>query len=342
MTATLLALPCSTDVLELVPAPEAAPPRIAVVIPAFRVGRRPLELIAALPPAVGWIFVVDDACPIASGDVVRSCCQDPRVQVISHRHNQGVGGAMVTGYQAALRTPAEVVVKLDGDGQMDPALVERLAAPVLSRRADYNKGNRFFKVADVRRMPRLRLLGNAWLSFLSKLSTGYWQLFDPTNGFTAIHRDALEQLPLDFLARRYFFESDLLFRLGQIRAVVHEMPMPAVYGDEPSSLRPLAQIWPFLRGNLRNLGRRIVYDYFLRGFSVASVQLVLGALLIAFGAGFGGWEWIDHASRGVTASAGTVMLAALPVLVGMQCLLAWLAYDMAPAQRQALSAQTQR
>ena len=319
---------------------ECSVPRIAVVMPAYRVGRRPLALIARMPASVGWIFVVDDACPEGSGDEVARHCVDPRVQVLRHDANQGVGGAVVTGYQAALQTPAEAVVKLDGDGQMDPDLIDRLAAPVLARRADYNKGNRFHQVSDVRRMPRIRLLGNAWLSFLSKLSTGYWQLFDPTNGFTAIHRDVLEQLPLPFLARRYFFESDLLFRLGQLRAVVHEMPMPAVYDDEPSSLRPLQQIWPFLRGHGRNLLRRIVYDYLLRGFSMASVQLLLGLALLGGGGAFGLWQWIDHAARGVTASAGTVMLAALPVLIGMQCLLAWLAHDMAAWPREPICADT--
>lgn len=303
--------------------------QVAVVIPCFRSGERVLDLISRIGCEVGWIFIVDDACPLGTGDLVERENRDPRVRILRHAHNQGVGGAVVTGYKAALQTRAEVVVKLDSDGQMDPALIPQLARTVLAKEADYSKGNRFFQVADVRNMPSLRLLGNAALSFMSKLSTGYWQLFDPTNGFTAIHRHTLAALPLDHLAARYFFESDLLFRLGQLRAVVREMPMRSVYADEPSSLSPLQQVRPFLRGHGRNFTKRLIYNYLLRGFSVASVQLILGLLLLGSGTAFGIFEWITHVRLGVTASAGTVMLAALPVLVGIQCLLAWLAHDMA-------------
>ncbi|MCB1607039.1 MAG: glycosyltransferase family 2 protein [Xanthomonadales bacterium] len=304
-------------------------PSLAVVIPCYRSGEGVLSLIERIGPEVGWIVVVDDACPLKTGHLVQERCTDPRVQVIFHAQNQGVGGAMVSGYKAALKTPAQVVVKLDSDGQMDPALIPRLARSVLAGQADYSKGNRFFQVADVRNMPRLRLLGNAVLSFLSKLSTGYWQLFDPTNGFTAIHRRTLAALPLDHLSPRYFFESDLLFRLGQLRAVVRELPMVSVYAGEPSSLSPMAQIRPFLRGHALNFCKRLIYDYLLRGFSVASIQLIWGLLLLSGGTVFGLLQWIGHVRAGVPASAGTVMLAALPVLVGVQCLLAWLAHDMA-------------
>lgn len=303
--------------------------QIAVVIPCYRAGELVLPLLARIGPEVGWIVVVDDACPLNTADLVEQRVNDPRVRIVRHEHNQGVGGAVVSGYKAALLTPAQAVVKLDSDGQMDPALIPGLARPVLAGHADYSKGNRFFQVADVRNMPSLRLLGNAVLSLLSKLSSGYWQLFDPTNGFTAIHRRTLAALPLDHLAKRYFFESDLLFRLGQLRAVVRELPMRAVYADEPSSLSPLRQIRPFLRGHALNFCKRLTYDYLLRGFSVASIQLLLGLTLIGGGGLFGLLQWLEHARQGVTASAGTVMLAALPVLVGVQCLLAWLAHDMA-------------
>jgi len=317
--------------IKATPAARCAP--IAVVIPCYRSGERVLQLIQRIGPEVGWILVVDDCCPLGTGDLVDSRIADPRVRVIRHASNQGVGGAMVSGYKAALETPAVAIVKLDSDGQMDPALIPQLARAVLAGEADYSKGNRFFQVADVRNMPSLRLLGNAALSFLSKLSTGYWQLFDPTNGFTAIHRHTLAALPLDHLARRYFFESDLLFRLGQLRAVVRELPMRSVYADEPSSLSPLQQIRPFLRGHGSNFAKRLIYDYLLRGFSVASVQLILGLLLVGGGSVFGIAEWVAHVHQGVTASAGTVMLAALPVLVGIQCLLAWLAHDMSSDPR---------
>lgn len=311
-------------------------PTIAVVIPCFRVGRLVLEVIARIGPEVGWIFVVDDACPTGTGKLVAAECKDPRVRVIQHEQNQGVGGATVTGYKAAIETSATVVVKLDGDGQMDPGLIPKLARLILLGRADYVKGNRFHRISDVSGMPPTRLFGNAALSFLTKLSSGYWQLFDPTNGFTAIHGDVLAEMPLDSLAKRYFFESDVLYNLNQLRAVVCEMPMRAVYGDEPSSLSPMRMIGPFFRGNLRNLFRRIAYTYFIRDFSLASLELLLSLPLILFGTCYGMWHWIHSLHGSTPAASGVVMAAALPLIIGTQLLLSWLNYDVSNQPTQAI------
>ena len=239
----------------------------------------------------------------------------------------------MTGYAAALETDAQVVVKLDGDGQMDPALIPLLAEPLLEGVADYTKGNRFHRIRNVSGMPVARLAGNVVLSFFTKMSSGYWQLFDPTNGFTAIDRSVLAELDFEALAKRYFFESDLLYHLNQWRAVVVEVPMLASYGEESSSLRPVRVLGSFMRGNLRNLVRRVFYSYFLRGFSVASIELVLGTLLLAFGFVFGVVEWWGSVVNGVPATAGTVMLAALPLILGVQFVLSWLAFDVAAEPR---------
>lgn len=311
-------------------------PAIAVVIPCYRVGRLVLDVIAKIGSEVGWIFVVDDACPIDTGKTVLDGCQDPRVHVIVHEVNQGVGGATVTGYKAAMDTDALVIVKLDGDGQMDPTLIPKLARPILLGRADYVKGNRFHRISDVTKMPAARLIGNAALSFLTKLSSGYWQLFDPTNGFTAIHNDVLREMPLESIAKRYFFESDVLYNLNQLRAVVSEMPMRAVYGDEPSSLSPMRMIGPFFRGNLRNLCRRMVYTYFIRNFSLASLELLLSLPLIVFGISYGMWHWIDSSHDLIPAASGVVMAAALPLIIGTQLLLSWLNYDVSNQPTQAI------
>jgi len=313
-------------------------PRIAVVIPCYRVANHVLGVIARIGPEVGWIIAVDDACPEHSGDVIERQCHDPRVRVLRHAENQGVGGAVMTGYAAAFGLPADAVVKLDGDGQMAPELVARLAAPLLAGRADYVKGNRFHRVADVSGMPAVRLFGNAVLSFMTKLSSGYWQLFDPTNGFTAIHRRLLGELDMERIAKRYFFESDMLYNLNQLRAVVVDMPMRASYGDESSSLQPMRMIGPFMRGNLRNFCRRLLYSYFLRGFSVASMELALGLPLFLFGLLFGSVHWVASALGGEPATAGTVMLAALPLIIGTQLLLSWLNFDVSGEPRQPVHA----
>jgi len=308
-------------------------PRIAVVIPCYRVASVVVDLLKHIGPEVGWIFAVDDACPEHSGDVIERDCRDVRVHVLRHKKNMGVGGAVLTGYQAALATTAEAVVKLDGDGQMDPTLIPKLCEPLLRDRADYVKGNRFFRVRHAAGMPAVRLFGNAVLSFLTKMSSGYWQLFDPTNGFTAIHSALLAELDYERIAKRYFFESDLLYHLNQLRAVVVEMPMRASYEGEPSSLRPMRMIGPFLRGNFRNGAKRVFYSYFLRGFSVASLELLIGLCLFLFGLVFGGWHWWLSKVHGLAATPGTVMLAALPLILGTQFLLSWLGFDIASEPR---------
>jgi glycosyltransferase involved in cell wall biosynthesis len=253
---------------------------------------------------------------------------DPRVKVLRNPKNMGVGGAVQTGYRAALADDMDVVVKIDGDGQMPPSLLPLLVAPIIAGEADYVKGNRFFSIEDVKTMPAVRIIGNAGLSFLTKLSTGYWSLFDPTNGYTAIHAAVLARLPLDRIAERYFFESDMLFRLNVLRARVVDMPMAAVYRDEKSNMRISRVVLPFLRGHLRNLGTRILYNYFLRDFQIASLELVLGLTAILFGASFGAWLWLINAERSVNTPAGPVMLAALPILTGMQLLLAFIGFDI--------------
>lgn len=306
---------------------------LAVVIPSYRVTAHVLDVIARIGPEVAMIFVVDDACPDASGAFVEANCVDSRVRVIRHEQNRGVGGAMITGYRAALETGADIVVKIDGDGQMDPALIPRIARPVLARQADYAKGNRFHSLWNVRRMPRVRLYGNAGLSFMTKLSSGYWGIFDPTNGYTAIHAAALEHIEFANVSERYFFETDMLINLGNARAVVADVPMEAVYGDEVSNLRIRKELWPFLRTHLRETSKRIFYTYFLRDFSPASLQLLFGTLFLLFGTIYGSLEWVHSISSGQVASTGTVMVAVLPIILGVQFLLNFLSFDMANEPR---------
>ena len=308
-------------------APDGGRPRVGVVIPCYRERDRVLDVIACIGDEVERIYVVDDHCPDRTGDHVQRECDDPRVTVLRHDVRQGVGGATVTGYRRALEDECELIVKLDGDGQMDPAMIPRLLAPIRNGQADYSKGNRFYRLEDLAEMPRLRLVGNGALSLLTKLSTGYWDLFDPTNGFTAIHARVARALPLHKLSRGFFFESDMLFRLATIRAVVQDVPMASSYGGR-SSLRISRVVGSFLVKHVANTFKRVFYGYFLRSFNIATVELVLGWALVAFGTTVGVREWSRSIREGIDASSGTVMLAALPSILGVQLLLAFQSYDM--------------
>ncbi|WP_089397898.1 glycosyltransferase family 2 protein [Noviherbaspirillum humi] len=307
--------------------------RIAVVIPSYRVTRHIANVVARMPALVWRIYIVDDACPDASGKFAEETLHDPRIRVLYHAENQGVGGAVMTGYRAAIEDGAEVIVKIDGDDQMDPGLIQQFIDPILAGEADYTKGNRFFDLEEIRAMPGIRLFGNAVLSFMAKFSTGYWDLFDPTNGYTAIHADIARHLPFDRISKRYFFETDILFRLNTLRAVVVDVPMDAKYGDEVSNLKISKVAGEFLVKHIRNFGKRIFYNYYLRDMSVASVELPIGLFLFVFGVVFGGYHWIKSAEAGIATPAGTVMLAALPILVGLQMILAFVGHDVMSVPR---------
>ena len=311
--------------------------RIAVAIPCYKVTQHVLGVIQGIGPEVHTIYAVDDACPDGSGRFIEKHNQDPRVRVLFNPENRGVGGAIVTAYKAAIADGVDIVVKIDGDGQMNPALLHHFVRPLLRSEADYTKGNRFFRPESVQGMPPVRLFGNAVLSFMTKLSCGYWNIMDPTNGYTAARTCVLAELPLDKLEQRYFFETDMLFRLNTVRAVVKDVPMDAVYADEESHLKVGKVLPEFLRKHASRLWRRYVYSYLVRDFNVGSVYSLVGLVLLTFGLFFGLYGWISGVQHAAPATSGTVMLAALPVIVGIQCWIAFLHHDVSNVPTEPLS-----
>ena len=308
--------------------PEKQTAIIAAVVPCYRERGRVLGVLEKFGEEVSHIIVVDDACPDGTGEWVKSQCRDPRLTVAVNETNLGVGGATLTGYAKAIELGADIIVKVDGDGQMDPGMISRLVRPIAEGRADYAKGNRFFRLESVSGMPTMRLAGNLMLSFASKLSSGYWKIFDPTNGFTAIHAKVAKILPLGRIDKSFFFESDMLFHLNVNRAVVADVPIDAIYGDETSQLKISRILLPFAWKHFKNLNRRLIYNYLLRDFNFASVELVAGLALAIFGFLFGGINWYESVSTGVVAATGVIVLAALTFALGTILLLGFLNYDI--------------
>jgi glycosyltransferase involved in cell wall biosynthesis len=307
--------------------------RIAVVIPCYRSKLQILGVLSGIGDEVWRVYVIDDACPEGSGKYVEEQGKDLRIRVIFHEFNKGVGGAVITGYRAAIADGADVIVKIDSDGQMDPKFIPIMVAPILDQEADYTKGNRFFDLENIRSMPTTRIFGNAILSLMAKLSTGYWDIFDPTNGYTAIHAGIAELLPFSKISQRYFFESDLLFRLNTLYAVVVDVPMDAKYGDEVSNLKITRIVGEFLIKHFRNFMKRIFYNYYLRDLSIASIELPLGSLFLISGISFGLFSWLESVDKGIATVVGSVMLPSLLVLMGLQFILGFLAYDIATVPR---------
>ena len=300
---------------------------IYVIIPMYRVEAQIQSVICAIPDWVEGIIAVDDASP---DDSARKALEsgDPRVTLVRHAVNRGVGGAMLTGYNRAIELGATLLVKVDGDGQMSPEFLPDIVRPILLGQADYAKGNRFVLYDGLLSMPPIRRLGNLGLSFLTKIASGYWNIFDPTNGYTAIAGPAFRRIHQKQIHWRYFFESSMLIELNLQRAVVVDVSLPACYEQETSSLsiwKTLLQFPPLL---WRGLVHRVWLQYYVMDFSLGSLYLVLGTLMVLWGLIWGLVKWVESIMTGIPATTGTVMLAAIPFILGAQLLLQAIGYDM--------------
>jgi len=311
---------------------------IAAVIPAYGVERDIQSVMGGLPDYIKHIIVVNDASPDSSAELVTVAAQkDKRITLISHTQNQGVGGAMVSGFRKALELGAQIVIKLDGDGQMDPVHIPALIKPLIQGKADYVKGNRFRDFQSLQQMPIIRRVGNLGLSFLTKAATGYWGIFDPTNGFFAIRAEVLAQLSFEKIDRRYFFETSMLANLYLLGALVMDVSIPARYRNETSNLSIRRTLIEFPFKLLVTFFRRILLKYYIYDFSMMSLYLIIGIPLLLFGGIFGGIKWIEYASQNIPAPTGTVMLPTLSVILGIQILLSAIEIDMNSVPRKALS-----
>jgi glycosyltransferase involved in cell wall biosynthesis len=300
---------------------------VGLVLPAFNEARRLVGVVRGLPDWIDHIFVVDDA----SADDTLSVAQgldDPRAHVLHHATNTGVGGAMCTGYAAALAKGCDVIIKMDADGQMDPAELPALVLPIELGMAEYAKGNRFRRTGRPADMPARRWFGNVMLSFLTKVASGYWHVFDPQCGFTAITAPTLARIKLDGIARDYFFENDMLIRLNVIDARVVDVSTAALYGTETSSLRIGTTLRRFPLRLLRRSIWRFIKRHLVNDFGVIAVLAVIGLLFTLFGLAFGIYHWIESYVSARPATAGTVMIAVLPIILGVQMMLQALSLEV--------------
>jgi glycosyltransferase involved in cell wall biosynthesis len=310
--------------------------KIAVAIPCYKTKDFILKVIEKIGNEVSKIYVIDDKCTEGTGKYVVDNNKDPRVEVIFNEVNMGVGGAVKEGFKRALEDNMDIVVKIDGDSQMDPTLIPKFVKPIIDGKADYVKGNRFYSLDYLQKMPSMRLFGNSFLSFINKMVSGYWNIMDPTNGYVAISTKAIKLLPLNKIANRYFFESDMLFRLNIVRACIKEVPMKALYQNEKSSLRIGKILLSFPSMYLKRFVKRIFYNYFLRDFNIGSVEIVFGTCFFLFGLIFGIYKWYQSIHFQNPSTSGTVMLAALPIIIGIQFLLAAVQYDISNVPKEPL------
>ena len=300
--------------------------KICVVIPAYNATKTISAVISTLPDWVDQIIVVNDS---SNDDTIFTLqrLKDPRLTIVNHEKNRGVGGAMKSGYAKGLEGDADIFVKVDSDGQMDPNQIRRLLDPIIAKEANYTKGNRFLHTKQLKAMPALRRIGNFAISFLSKVSTGFWNIFDPTNGFTAISRQALELIDLDQLDDSYYFETSLLEALYLVRAPIKDVSMHAIYKGEKSHLSETKVLFQFPLKMIATFFNRIHMTYFMQDFNAVSIFLVVGSVSLLFGFIWGVVQWHIASLANTPASTGTVMLAVLPIFLGIQLLLEAIVLD---------------
>ncbi|HKY63400.1 MAG TPA: glycosyltransferase family 2 protein [bacterium] len=301
--------------------------RIAVVVPAHNEERHIAEVLRTMPEYVDHILVVDDASADRTSAAAAEV-QDPRVEVLRNTRNLGVGGSVLRGYERAIELDADIAVKMDGDGQMDPDFLSELLDPLLGGEVKYTKGNRFLAGEALQAMPTHRLWGNIGLTFFNKLASGYWNVFDPQNGYTAINVRTLTGLDRSKIHSGYFFENDMLVHLNLLHSRVIDVAIPARYGDEKSDLNPfkVGLSFPFLL--LRRFFYRIYQKYVLRDFSPIALFLGLGGLLFLWGTFLGFYLWIKAIYTAVPSPTGTIMLSLLPLILGFQLLLQAIVLDI--------------
>jgi len=303
--------------------------KIFVVIPAYLCENSIAEVINRIPRFVFAIIVVDDASPDNQKNVIRKIMKsDKRIKLLSHQCNQGVGGATMTGYKYAIKNGADYIVKMDGDGQMDPDYVIPLLDPLLKNKADYVKGNRYLYLRQISKMPLVRRIGNFSFSILAKMASGYWNIFDFTNGFTAINSKMIRHLDMSKINKRFFFETSLLIELGLEKALVSDIYVPTIYKNEKSNLSEMDSFirFPFLL--FRATLRRIFIQYIIRDFNVTTLFLITGILSTLFGLIFGLSHWWISIRSGIPTTTGGVMVAFLPFFLGIQFLLQFLILDI--------------
>lgn len=248
--------------------------KIAVIIACYKTTTTAVKVVAECLQFADLVICVDDSCPYGTGSIIDQTISSEKLVIIYHKSNLGVGGAVKTGFTYALNHNYTILVKCDSDGQMWPGMIPKLISPIILRHAEFTKGNRFIELNHITNMPLNRLIGNTALGFICKLTTGYWELFDPTNGFIAIHANALKYINLQSLDDRYFFETDLLFRSSLLNIVIKEIPMQADYRNHFSSLNPIAEVYNFGIRHFQVFLKRISYQYFILDFNPGSMHLV--------------------------------------------------------------------
>lgn len=308
--------------------------KVAVILPCYNEEKMITRTITTLPDFIDDIIAVDDKSKDETLAVITKLAKkDSRVHPIHHEKNTGIGGAYITGFNWALEHDSDLVFTMAGDAQCNQDYMPYMIDSLIDGDMDYVKANRFVHLEELRSMPRFRRIGNTFITILTKFSTGYYSVFDSQNGYGVFKRKTLLDLPFEYIGRRYDYENTLLIALSIMNARIKDESVPAIYGDEKSTIPVFMTSMRALRVVWRGFWKRIYYKYVLVNFHPIALFLMLGLILGAIGVGFGIFMLVDRIISGASPSTGTVMLSVVPVILGFQLLLTAITMDMNNEQK---------
>ena len=304
--------------------------RVAVVVPCFNEELLIGRVIETMPDFVDRIFVIDDASKDSTVEIVERHVSDhpERVTLVRHKDNQGVGGAIASGCEAAREEGFDVTAVMAGDAQMDPTELEALVAPIVAGECDFTKGNRLVSGDAWKIIPRVRYLGNAMLSLLTKIVSGYWHIADSQSGYTAANQRVLQTIDWERMHRRYGQPNDLLVRLNVHSFRVRDVPVRPVYGiGEVSGVRPILLIPRLVWLLFRLFFHRMLHKYVIRDFHPLLFFYFSGLILLPTGIGLGSYLLVRRILVGPVAGT-SALLAAFLVITGLQFIFFAMWFDM--------------
>jgi len=313
--------------------------KIGVVIPAYNEEKLIRITVEGIPPYVSRIFVINDASTDSTAQVLESI-KDPRLHVITHEINQGVGAAILHGYKRSLKENMDLIVVMGGDNQMNPDQLPKLLMPIIQGKADYTKGNRLMSKEFRGGMSKWRLLGNSILTMINKISSGYWHIMDPQNGYTAISRKALSGIDIDTLFTYYGYCNDMLVKLNTFGFRTMDVTMPARYGQEKSSIKYSKFMFRVSVMLFRKFLWRLKMKYMILSFHPLVFFYTLGMILVPLGLLFGIYIFASKLFLGWPVSPNSPLLDALLLITGIQFTLFAMLFDMQESDKSMQDSET--
>lgn len=302
----------------------------AVVIPAYNEEVLIATTLRSVPDYVDYIITINDGSKDKTFEIMESLKEEmgERLIIINNSSNLGLGASMVHGYKRALKTDADLISIMPGDAQCDPSYLPKMATELIESGIDYIKANRFVNLKELERMPRFRRIGNIFITLLTKFATGYYSIFDTQNSFGVMRRSVLERMPFELIGSRYEFENTQLIAMSITNVRIKDYPVPAIYGEETSTINVLPTAVRVLHSLWKGFWKRIYYKYILINFHPIALFLFSGTLSFTLGLVYGIYLIMVKIIEGLSPSSGTVMIAVLPLFLGFQLLLTALILDV--------------